>query len=136
MLREHVVQVVDRVAEHGLHGTPQNAQQASYDRQLQEEELHISWQRPGREIERKIRACYPFTPARFKHHGRTVEVLAARFDPTPANGKPGTVLASHPEVCVATGQGTVRILSAVTPGIILRGWPSVGNRPLPGEMLE
>lgn len=135
-LQEHVASVVDRIAREGLGGVPQAPEAATYDKQIPEEELFIRWEQPARDIHRMIRACYPFSPARFSRGPETVFVWAAEVEAAASPAPPGTVVAAAPAVCVATGQGTLRITRACTKNRLHWPWPGFLNRPRPGEMLR
>jgi len=136
MVRENIVSVVDGVAADGLHGTPQNPEESTYDKKLTEDQVTIDWRRPAQEIQRLVRAGYLVAPARFKWNGRTVFLWRAEFDATPVQARPATIAANTPNVVVATGKGTVRVLNAFVRRPFPWVWPPLSRRPKIGTILK
>lgn len=131
-----VLDVLDAIEREGLRGTPQNDADATYDKRLRNEELYLDWSRSARELDRLVRACVPFSLARFTHRGRTVFVSRTTWDDEPSNAPPGTITrAAHP-VRVATGRGHLGIEVAHSANVFAGLWPSLYKRPRVGERLE
>lgn len=133
--RSRVVEVLNKIEADGLQGTPQEKAQACYDANLTDEELMIYWNRTARTIERLIRACYPFSPARFRWRNRIIHVFEADCDPATCSAPPGTVIAVDPYVSVATGQGALTIVRAAGRGFVDWRWPPPLFGPQPGDVL-
>ncbi|NIA14060.1 MAG: hypothetical protein GWP08_08260 [Nitrospiraceae bacterium] len=135
LARERVVEVLDGIEAHGLHGAPQDHKAATYDQRLAGDDTYIDWTRPASEIDRFVRACRPFVMPRFRSRGRNVYVTRIAWDDTPVDAAPGTVIESRPYVKIATGRGTVSILVAYvsSPPWV---WPSLWLRPKPAGKVE
>ncbi|MEA3365965.1 MAG: methionyl-tRNA formyltransferase [Candidatus Hydrogenedentes bacterium] len=131
-----VLDVLDALEQDGLHGTPQDEAAASYDKRLRKEDLFLDWSRSARELDRLVRACVPFSLARFTHRGRTVYVSRTSWDDEPSQAPPGTITrAAHP-VRIATGHGHLVIEVAHTANVLAGLWPNLYKRPRVGERLE
>jgi len=133
---EHVEAVMDRIEAKGrIEGTPQDLDAATYDARLTEQDVCVDWSQPVRDIGRMTRACRPFLLARFHSRGKTVYLTRIRTDDEEVDAEPGAVVASSGLVRVATGQGTLTIVSAYARAPIPWVWPAPWNRPKPGEKL-
>lgn len=99
--------MVDRVASEGVQGRPQDAEAATYEPLLREEDAVINWADTAEDIDRQIRACHPFVKTCFRFRDATLQVTKADFDTTPVLERPGTVLVVRPSFVVATGHGTL-----------------------------
>lgn len=133
---EHILEVIDQIEREGLHGTPQDPALATYDKKMPVEEAFIRWDQPAEEVDRLVRACVPFQVARFRQKGRVVYVYRTRFDSTPVDAAPGTVLESKPRIKIATGLGTVTLMHAYTLKPLPWFWPAPWNRPRAGRRVE
>jgi len=134
---DQVVGVMDRIEAKGrLEGTPQDHDAATYDPRLTEHDVRIDWAQPVADIERMTRACRPFFLARFRSRGKTVYLTQLNSDETEIDATPGTVISSSPLVRVATGRGSLTVVSAYCATPIPWRWPAPWNRPKPGEQLD
>lgn len=133
---DHVVEVLDRLDDEGVTGRPQDPTAGSYDKKLKREDTFLDWNDRAVQLERMVRACYPFTVARFRYKRRTIIVGRARFDAKPVDAAPGTVLRNRPFVEIATGEGTFTPLLPYhfTPYPFV--WPAPWNRPKIGSRIE
>ncbi|HPX39790.1 MAG TPA: methionyl-tRNA formyltransferase [Candidatus Hydrogenedentes bacterium] len=130
-----VLEVLDALERGDLHRTPQDEAAATYDKRLREEQLHLDWSRPARELDRLVRACVPFSLARFTHRGRTVYVSRTSWDGEASQAPPGTITrAAHP-VRIAAGHGHLVIEAAHTATVFAGLWPGLFKRPRVGERL-
>ena len=133
---EQVAGVMDRIEAKGrLEGAPQDHDAATYDQRLTEQDVRIDWSQPVGDIERMTRACRPFFLARFRSRGKTVYLTQLRIDDNEVEAGPGTVLGPSRLVRVATGRGTLTVVSAYCATPIPWRWPAPWNRPKPGEQL-
>jgi methionyl-tRNA formyltransferase len=110
--------------------TPQAAEGVTYAKKIGPKVARIAWDKPGAEIDRKIRGLSPFPGAWFllptdKGPVRVKALLSAFED---ADGVPGTVLDDR--LLVAAGEGAVRLLRVQREGrgpqdaeTFLRGQP-------------
>jgi methionyl-tRNA formyltransferase len=116
--------------------TPQSAEGITYAKKIGPKVARIAWEKPGAEIDRKIRGLSPFPGAWFllpteKGPVRVKALLSAYED---ADGPPGEVLDER--LLVAAGEGAVRLLRVQREGrgpqeaeAFLRGQPvAVGTR--------
>jgi methionyl-tRNA formyltransferase len=100
---------------------PQEHTQATYTHPVRKEDGQINWHRPAVEIERQVRACFPWPSAHTTWQGRRLKIwrATARTDRVP--GEPGTVVRLHGDLVVVTGEGI----------LILHELQMEGRRPLP-----
>jgi methionyl-tRNA formyltransferase len=110
--------------------TPQSAEGITYAKKIGPKVARIAWEKPGAEIDRKIRGLSPFPGAWFllpteKGPVRVKALLSAYED---ADGPPGEVLDER--LLVAAGAGAVRLLRVQREGrgpqeaeAFLRGQP-------------
>lgn len=133
---EHILRVIERVERDGLRGTPQDNSLAIYDQKMKPENAFIGWNQSAEEVDRLIRACAPFMLARFRHRGRVIYLYRSRFDTTPVDAAPGTILEVKPNVKIATAEGTVTVMHAYTKTPMPWFWPAPWLRPRAGERVE
>jgi len=135
--RAKVCDVVDAIENAGgITGAAQNPDAGSYKKKLEGDDLFLDWTDPAEYLERKIRACNPFTLARFRCRGHVVYVTRAACDTDPVDAPPGTVLESRRQVRVATAQGSLTVQVAMTRTPVPWVWPSPLNHPKAGETLQ
>ena len=133
---ETLPELLDRIEREGLHGETQDVSKASYDQKLKDEDLYLDWKQSAAELERKVRACFPYSLARFRYRGRTIIVTRAKMEPGPHSSKPGQIVATHPRVKIATGDGVFVLVVGYTMRPIPWVWPRVFRRPEMGEFVE
>lgn len=133
---ERVVEVMDKTERDGMKGIPQDHTQASYDPKPSEADTWMDWSRSAIELDRLVRGSSPAKMARFRFRDNMVYVAKSEPHPEAANGEPGTVLQSATPVRVATGDGTLDIVMALSKKPVPWIWPSPFSRPVTGEKLE
>jgi methionyl-tRNA formyltransferase len=133
---ERVLGVVNRVAAEGVRGVPQDPACATYDKKVEEDGAWIDWSLPARDIERMVRALAPSPMPRLAWNGHVIRVAKVEFDDKPVDQAPGTIVANHPLVRVATGLGTVRLRVAFVSKPVPWIWPAPWNRPDVGVRLD
>ncbi|MDZ4859659.1 MAG: methionyl-tRNA formyltransferase [Candidatus Hydrogenedentes bacterium] len=134
---EKLPMLLNRIESEGLSATVQTTEGACYDKKLDGDGLFIRWDRPAAEIDRMVRACFPFAMARFRHRGSTVLVSRAKSYEKDSGKPPGEIVANRPFVRVATGQGTISIIVGYRTGAPFPWlWPGFIRRPRIGERLE
>ncbi len=96
----------------------QDPTRVTYAPRLKKEDGRIDWRRSPEEVDRRVRGLKPwpraYTDLRRSQGDRLrviLEEVAPREGPGPEGGPPGTVLATRPDLVVAAGKGSVRILS-------------------------
>lgn len=132
---EKLPELLAHIEQHGLRGYPQDAALATYDKRLKPGELYLDWTQPAEEVERKVRACFPFTLARTKYQGRTVYVSRVRLSRKHIEAQPGEVIENMPHLRIATGQGVITIEMAYTLRPVPWFWPRLLRRPALGERI-
>jgi methionyl-tRNA formyltransferase len=133
---EHVVDLMDRIAAEGVHGSPQDPALATYEKKLKKKELYIDWNQPAVDVERFVRANFPFVLARFRYADKNVYVSKAAADPAPVDAAPGSVVAVRPAVRIATGKGTFTPYQAFSMKPFPWRWPRPLTKIQPGDKVE
>lgn len=134
---EKIGEVLAQIERDGLQGTVQPDEEATYDKKLTNDELFLDWTRPAEELDRKARACFPFSMARFRYRSTTVFVSRAKAYEHDTGKPPGTITAVRPFVRVATGNGTFAVMVGYTTTKPLPWfWPGIFWRPPIGDRLE
>lgn len=133
---EEVVETLDAIEQDGLHGTPQDHDAATYLPKLKPTDYWIDWSKSAVEIDRLVRALYPFEMARFRWRGRTVYLARCTAQPYEGDLPPGTICEEGVRLSIATGEGAIRIDFAYTTRPVLFTWPPVLGRPRLGDALN
>ena len=98
-------------------GTPQAATGACYARQLTRAETWLDWRSPAEVLERRIRAFNPWPLARSRLGDMDYLIRRARAKPSCASADPGMVLtAQNGLIQVQTGNGALELLELQRPG--------------------
>jgi methionyl-tRNA formyltransferase len=98
-------------------GTPQAAIGACYARQLTRAETWLDWRSPAEVLERRIRAFNPWPLARSRLDDMDYLIRQARAKPSCASADPGVVLtAQNGLIQVQTGNGMLELLELQRPG--------------------
>jgi len=100
-----LVETLPRYLSGELKPQPQDDAAASYTRPLQKDDGRIDWQQPAKQIERMVRAYYPWPSAFSTYQGKRLKVLQAVLVEDAAGGEPGYVYRAGQQVAVATGAG-------------------------------
>ena len=87
---------------------PQPAEGVTLARLVEKEDGRVDWARPAVELERRVRAFVPWPGAWTQLGPQLLKIW--RTEVVPGRGAPGTVLAAHATLDVATGEGAVRLL--------------------------
>jgi len=110
-----MAEAIGPLAQGTLAGQQQDDTLATYAHKLNKEEARINWQRPAVELERQIRAFYPWPVSHALLAGETLKVLNAC--PGEGTGAPGTILqASKQGLTVACGSGALCLTRLQLPG--------------------
>lgn len=127
-----VVELVDRIEQHGLVGTPQDLTAGSYFKRVTPERACLDFTRDAEHLDRMVRALVEPMP-RFVSRGREVYVSRAHHVPG-IRAEPGTLVRSRPDLVIACGTGGLAIGAAWTrwpPG----PWPAPLSRLRVGERI-
>ena len=98
----------------------QPSEGVTYAHKIEKAESSVDWTLPAAVIERRMRAFDPFPGVSCVMHGEanaeTIKLWQAQVDPV-AQGAPGTLLSADAQgLCVACGQGALRITQLQRPG--------------------
>jgi methionyl-tRNA formyltransferase len=94
---------------------------ACYAHKLEKQEGNIDWQQSADYLERQVRGLSPWPVAFTQLEGTTLRIWAASVQNNTQSGisdaLPGTVIAADKDgICIACGQGTLRITRLQLPG--------------------
>ena len=114
--------VLDDIKHYQANARPQDEQFATYAKKLSKEEGRIDWSTDALQLERNVRAFFPWPTAwfdidGFKGNQSAVKVLSASVLPYDGAAPPGTLInASANGLDIVCGEGLLRILTAQVPG--------------------
>ena len=98
----------------GLTPRPQPAEGVTLARLVEKEDGRLDWTRPAIELERRVRAFLPWPGAWTQLGPQLLKIWRAEV--VPGSGPPGTVLATHGALDVATGERALRLLEVQPEG--------------------
>ena len=108
---EQAVRDIPRWIQGELVAMPQADAGASLTRTLLKADGQIDWERPATEIERHVRAMWPWPRAWTTVDGSLLQVHAARVADEASGGlEPGVVLPMKRRILVATGDGVLELV--------------------------
>jgi methionyl-tRNA formyltransferase len=133
---EEIVGLMDRIAEEGLQGTPQDESQANYVKSPTVDDAWLDWNMPAEHLDRMVRAMCPRIMPRFQWKGRQILVVRSRWEKGAENQQaPGTVLGLRP-LRVATGKGVFIIEGAFVKRPFYWLWPNPWQKVRVGNLLK
>ncbi|MDE1167470.1 MAG: methionyl-tRNA formyltransferase [Pseudomonas sp.] len=110
-----VIQAIAGLDAGTLPGEVQDDGLATYAHKLNKDEARIDWARPAVELERLVRAFFPWPICHSTLNGEALKVLAASVAEQP--GAPGEILAASKEgLVVGCGEGSLRLTRLQLPG--------------------
>ena len=98
----------------GLTPRPQPTEGVTLARLVEKEDGRLDWTRPAIELERRVRAFLPWPGAWTQLGPQLLKIWRAEV--VPGSGPPGTVLATHGALDVATGERALRLLEVQPEG--------------------
>ncbi len=104
-----LVETLPRYLSGTLQPQPQDDAAATYTRPLHKDDGRIDWQQPAAQIERMVRAYYPWPGAFTTWQGKRLKLFAASVADAVTEGKPGHVYRNGQQVIVATGRGELAL---------------------------
>ena len=100
-----------------LSAVPQPNQNASLTRTLTKADGWISWSRPAVEIERHVRAMWPWPRAWTTIHGTPVQIHRAMISEVTIDAQtPGSVISARKQLIVACGEGALELVTVEPAG--------------------
>lgn len=112
-----IVRTLDELAAGTLKREKQDESKATYIKMIKKEEGLIDWSLGAVDIERRIRAYYPWPGTYTTHKGGRLKIFAARVLGASGGAAPGTVLlAGDGRLVVACGEGALDITSLQSEG--------------------
>ena len=93
---------------------PQPAEGVTIARLVEKEDGRLDWTRPAVELERRVRAFVPWPGAWTQLGPQLLKIWRAEV--VTGSGAPGTVLAAHGTLDVASGEGALRLLEVQPEG--------------------
>ena len=110
-----VLEAIDGLAQGTLAGEVQDDRLANYAHKLNKDEARIDWTRPAIELERLVRAFFPWPICHSILDGEALKVLAAQVDE--GTGQPGEIIAASKDgLTVACGTQALRLTRLQLPG--------------------
>ncbi len=93
---------------------PQPEEGVTLARPMEKEDGRLDWTRPAVELERRVRAFIPWPGAWTQLGPQLLKIWRAEV--APGSAAPGTVLAAHGTLDVASGEGALRLLEVQPEG--------------------
>lgn len=133
---EMIVDVLGRLALDRLPATPQGEAGVTYAAKISREEAALDFTRPAHELERMLRAFYPFPGGSAVVDGAVIKIWQASVEKVDSQAQPGTVLRADARgVLVACGRDALLLHELQKPGGkrlpaagFLQGFPLAGKR--------
>jgi len=129
-----IVETVERYLTGELRPKPQ-PEEGTLAPKIKEEDTRIDWAKPAREIHNLVRGLAPIPGAHTTFREKRVKIYRTKPLPEPGNGLPGEIIPHKKRLLVATGEGTLEILTLKPEGKKeIRGVDFLnGYRPSSGE---
>ncbi len=113
---EHIVQVMNQLEAESIQAQAQNNALTTYAHKMTKAEGIINWGLTAQEIDRKIRAFYPWPGSVALKQGHAIKIHQAYFI-SDFHGKAGQVIKhDHDGLLIACGQGSLLVEQLQIPG--------------------
>ena len=99
-----------------INAIKQDDSKATYAKKISKQDAKLDWNKPAKELERKIRAYNPSPVAHITLKGITMRIWEAKIKPTTNKLKPGTILSEKSTLDVVTSQDLLSITKLQLPG--------------------
>jgi len=107
---------LEKIASRKINAIKQDDSKATYAKKISKQDAKLDWNRPAKELERKIRAYNPSPIAHTTLKGITMRVWEAKIKPATNKFKPGTILSKKSTLDVVTSQDLLSITKLQLPG--------------------
>jgi methionyl-tRNA formyltransferase len=103
---EVLAEAIEQIADERVRWTPQDEARATFAPKITRSDAQLIWSESARSLCRRVRAMAPSPGAFTTFEAESLQILAARVDPSPVDLAPGTVRVTHAqELRIATGDG-------------------------------
>ena len=112
-----LLQTLAQMSRGAISSEPQDDSRACYANKISKEEAAIDWQRPAAELDRRIRAFYPFPICHTRLGDQRLRLHAATAVPLAQRDAPGTIVsADETGILVACGEQALNLTRLQLPG--------------------
>ena len=112
-----LIDCINDIAAERISPVKQDDAKATHAHKLSKEEACIQWQDSAAHIERCIRAFNPWPMSYFNLDGQAIKVWQAEIESQTEQAPAGTILSADKSgICIATGDGVLRLLQLQLPG--------------------
>ena len=112
----HIHSALEKIASGKINAIKQDDSKATYAKKISKQDAKLDWNKPAKELERKIRAYNPSPVAHITLKGITMRIWEAKIKPTTNKLKPGTILSEKSTLDVVTSQDLLSITKLQLPG--------------------
>ena len=112
----HIHDALEKIASGKINAIKQDDSKATYAKKISKQDAKLDWNKPAKELERKIRAYNPSPVAHITLKGITMRIWEAKIKPATNKFKPGTILSEKSTLDVVTSQDLLSITKLQLPG--------------------
>jgi methionyl-tRNA formyltransferase len=112
----HIPDALEKIASGKINAIKQDDSKATYAKKINKQDAELDWNKPAKELERKIRAYNPSPVAHTTLKGITMRIWEAKIKPATNKFKPGTILSEKLTLDVVTSQDLLSITKLQLPG--------------------
>ena len=112
----HIHDALEKIASGKINAIKQDDSKATYAKKISKQDAKLDWNKPAKELERKIRAYNPTPVAHITLKGITMRIWEAKIKPATNKFKPGTILSEKLTLDVVTSQDLLSITKLQLPG--------------------
>ena len=112
----HIPDALEKIASGKINAIKQDDSKATYAKKINKQDAKLDWNKPAKELERKIRAYNPSPVAHITLKGITMRIWEAKIKPATNKFKPGTILSEKSTLDIVTSQDLLSITKLQLPG--------------------
>ena len=112
----HIHDALEKIASGKISAIKQDDSKATYAKKISKQDAKLDWNKPAKELERKIRAYNPSPVAHITLKGITMRIWEAKIKPATNKFKPGTILSEKSTLDIVTSQDLLSITKLQLPG--------------------